>query len=89
MPGFGATSAGSLQSEVGKSGCDFPPAPTTFPFHTRWTGDVLTAARAARGAVSQHGHTQLLLQIPSVLHGDEDVLFSSTPKQAASDELWR
>lgn len=39
----------SLQSEVGKSGCDTPSAPTTFPFHARQIGDVLTAARAAKG----------------------------------------
>lgn len=63
-----------------------PPPPS--PFHTWWTGDVLTAAREARGAASQHGRAQLLLQILSVLHGDE-VLFFSTPKQAASNGLWR
>lgn len=54
IPGFAATSTRSLQSKVGKSGCDFPPAPTTLPFHTWQMGDVLTAARAARGAASQH-----------------------------------
>lgn len=47
IPGFSATH--SLQSEVGKSGCDTPSAPTTFPFHARQIGDVLTAARAAKG----------------------------------------
>lgn len=89
IPGFATTSTRSLQSEVGKSGCDFPPAPTTFPFHAWRTGDVLTAARAARGAASQHGSAQLLLWILSVLHGDGVVPLSSTPKWAASHGLWR
>lgn len=64
-----------------------PPPPS--PYHAWWTGDVLTAARAARGAASQHRCAQLLLGILSVLHRAEDVLFSSNPKQAASDGLWR
>lgn len=57
IPGFTTTSNCSLQSEVGKRGCEFPSAPTTSPSHPQQVGDVLAAVK---GAASQHGHTQIL-----------------------------